>query len=786
MMLFLRCHRRETLVTLSLLLSLAGVGGIATAPASADPAPSWLAGASAKTVTPPLYNAAHDTRDFPLCDTTVFSGKRTFDFEEPYVDHAGTGQFDYTQDLYCDANANGRYDGVYLSGGIDHLARWVHDDVWARALAISDGTHVVVIESITSQGMSNEDIERIRVNVKALRPNVAETFVSSTHNESTPDPIGIYGAPDNPSGAAGLFSGIDDYYMSYLVERATRAADEAVAALTPARLRIGELYSGTIAARLSRTFLTTTDTGAPTATAQKMRVLQAVNATSGANIETMLNWSAHNQQTGHAPDSAVAMDPVTHTQLPINRAISDDWPGVFARELESAIGGNAMFMVGENGSIEDPHLIANVDHACPPIPPSTQTRSEGCLELPAATGAAAAHDVQGALASAEDIAPHTLSARRDIFDAPLENQLFAAAFLAGLFAHRHLDPGPCGAGPCLKTEVGIVDFGPDLEMLVNPGEAYPALIDGHPWGIEQISCPGRTNPPVPSWHGRSKHHLEMGLGDDMIGYEIPGPGWYAQPAVHLDPACMGADPQADVDPRGHYHKLESESVGPTAGNLVAEHLAALADAVAEPVAAKVNSGRFVKLDGSVSHDAGDRTAGMWLAPDGATSLQPGAGILVGAPGIDAFGGRRVDAHGVFIDYDGLPQTRPDIDTRGMQVLKYTAATSCHPPGTAPGAKYFMDPYPALAGNGPGAAQSGTAAIAAACPIPAPGGGGGLPNSSAAPMQPLGPGWPLPLAVTGVVSLAWSLRSAVRRRRPSETVATTRDRGDDPRRARVVL
>jgi hypothetical protein len=783
MMLVLRIRRRQILVGLSALLALVAFGVSTPTPVHGVAAPTWLAGAAAKAVTPPRYSAADDARDFPFCDTTVFNGARTFDFEEPYVDTGGTGHFDYTKDAWCDlGNANHRYDGTYLSGGVDHMATWVHDDAWARALAISDGTHVVVLESITSQGLSNEDIDRIRVKVKALHPDVTETFVSSTHNESTPDPIGIYGAPDNPSGAAGLFSGINDYYMSYLVEQATKAADDAVKALRPARLRINEIYSHTVEARLSKTFLTTTDAGAATATARKMRVFQAVDATTGANIETMLNWAAHNQQTGHAPDNALAMDPVSHSQMRINRAITDDWPGVFAKTVETAIGGDAMFMVGENGSIEDPHLSANVDHVCPPIPPSTTTRSEGCLELPAATGAAVAHDVLGALAGAEEIAPHALSARRDIFDAPLENSLFAAAFAAGLFAHRHLDPAFCGTGPCLKTEVGLLDFGPDLEMLVNPGESYPALIDGHPWGIEQVSCPGRANPPVPSWHGRSKHHLEMGLGDDMIGYVIPGPGWYAQPAVHLDPTCMGADPQADVDPRGHYHKLESESVGPTAGSLVAEHLAALADGVAEPPSARINAGSFVKLDGSLSRDASARTAGMWLAPDGSTSLQPGTGLLVGAPGVDAFGGRRVDWHGVFIDYDGLPQAGPDIDTRGMQITLDVAYATCRPTGTSPGQKYFMDPYQALPASGPGPARSGPAALAATCPFRT--GGGGLPNSSA--MPPSAAGWPLPLGVGGLAVLALLRRSGRLRRRPSEAVATTRDGRDDTRGARVIL
>ena len=183
-----------------LFVGLLALGQLTAIPAatSAGAASSWLAGASQVTITPPLYSAAHDARDFSACDTTVFTGFRKFDYEEPYIDQAGTGEFKYP-DPFCDANANGRYDGLYSSGGVDHLLEWVHDDIWSRAVAISDGVTTVVVLSVTSQGLMNEDIELIRQEVKAARPGVSEVFVSSTHNESSPDPIGIYGAPSDPS-----------------------------------------------------------------------------------------------------------------------------------------------------------------------------------------------------------------------------------------------------------------------------------------------------------------------------------------------------------------------------------------------------------------------------------------------------------------------------------------------------------------------------------------------------------------------------------------------------------
>jgi hypothetical protein len=676
---------------------------LASSPAPAKSPHIWLAGAAAVKITPLPFNAARDLQEFPetACPRAIFGGPRAFDFEEPYADLDHNGTFDYTHDLPCDANHNGRWDGLYSSGGVDHLTEWVHDDIWARAVAISDGVHTIVIESITSQGLFIEDDTRIRDGVRAGRSAVTQVYVSSTHNESSPDPIGIYGAPDDGTRAAGIHSGVDDYYIDYLISQSVKAGVRAVDAMVPASMRITE-FSPSILARLSSTFPTTDAIragkpafGTPEATDTKGRVLQLVRLSDGANIETIFNFAAHNQELGHARDSSLAVGP-GGKMLRVNRAVSDDWPGVFARAIESRIGGHAMFMVADNGSIEDPHW----PNACPKL-----GSDEGCFDLPSHTGAALAVDVIAAIArGVETIVPHAITARIDRFSVPLQNQLFTVAFASGLFAHRTAaTTSPCVdtsmvPRTCFLTEVGLVDFGPQLQMLVNPGEAYPALVEGHPFGIEQMSCPGRAQPPVPAWRARASHKLEMGLGDDMIGYEIPAPAWFSEPAVVVDPTCplsarFSSDPTADYDQRDQYHKLESESTGPDGGSIVATHLAALADSFAGAPRA-IASGRFLLSSGTFTRKGADGPVGMWLLPRGASSFASGSGFIVALRGITGFGSARVTYHGVFMDFDGRPQATPDINTRGMLVVGTHGSVM----------RYFMDPYAVLTGNAPGAAH----------------------------------------------------------------------------------
>ena len=78
------------------------------------------------------YDAAQDLQDFPeaSCPRATFDGPRLWRFEEPYTDTDGSGDFNYpggSPEPFCDYNGNGRWDGIYLSGGIDHLAKFLHD-----------------------------------------------------------------------------------------------------------------------------------------------------------------------------------------------------------------------------------------------------------------------------------------------------------------------------------------------------------------------------------------------------------------------------------------------------------------------------------------------------------------------------------------------------------------------------------------------------------------------------------------------------------------------------------
>src|SRR5436190_2529693 len=684
------------------------LGAAALLPASANAAgaPYDVGAARVNITPPPLSDAAAAPAAFASCPPGM-DGARLWAFDEPYIDTDGSGDFNYPNgqpEPYCDANHNGRWDGIYISGGVDHPAGDVHDPIDARALALSDGKHTVVIVSVVAQGIFQNYTAEMRREAKQLRPGIDDVVVSANHNESSPDTIGIYGAPPVPNdlpavgGAVGENSGIDDYYMTFLEHQVALAAARAYDNRRPATLwtshfRVNEegdalpTMPSRVSVDLSKNFPTTADDGSPAAVDPKARVLQA-RTPGGKPIATMLNLAAHNQEIGHS--DAAPYD------------ISSDWPGYFHRELQRKVGGMAMFMVGDNGSEEDPTTVPPV--GCPEDP-------QACYSQAQATGEALARATAGSVRGANELGPGSVRSQHDGLFAPLEKNLFNASDVAGLLGKRQLYTHgvPTGrTGRDLKTSVATIDVGPDLQFLANPGEAFPALMVGGPWGIDDAGCPERPNPPVPTWHGYAQNRLQIGLADDMIGYEepawafssLPGAFNYYGPPDHGGPATCVNDVN-DHDPKGHQHKLETEGAGPTASNLVAANLTHLVEQRPDPVA-QVRLGRYLYRDGTTARTpertgtsgAQEHAVAIWLAKPGTRSLSPDTGKIVALPGIRAFGNRRVDGNGQFMDYDGRQQAKPGITTRGMAAG----------PRADPEARYYVNVYPALSVESLGPAQ----------------------------------------------------------------------------------
>lgn len=192
-------------------------------------------GAANVSFTPPLRGRAPGGDPADCDHTGTYTGPRQFAFEEPYVDAQHHGHFDI-DDPYKDCNGNGRWDGNLLGGGSDTPRFYDHvaDPVGARAMVLSAHGRRIAVEVVDQEGLFNIYQQRIRAKVRADGVRLSGIFISATHDESAPDSLGL-------GGVAPTTSGVNDYWVNYMVNRSALAIERAARVVRPARIRYTEV-----------------------------------------------------------------------------------------------------------------------------------------------------------------------------------------------------------------------------------------------------------------------------------------------------------------------------------------------------------------------------------------------------------------------------------------------------------------------------------------------------------------------------------------------------------------
>jgi hypothetical protein len=645
------------------------------APAQAAAIPTFSVGAATADIDPPLFKALSGPWN---CDPTgYFNGPHKFAFEEPYKDKDGNGQYEVGEP-FLDCNHDGRYDGIFIwSGGNQNATQ--KDPIEARALVVSNGRKKIAVEVVDSIGIFNTEMDLIRSKVRAKTKTFDEIFISSTHDESSPDPIGLAG----PSGAPGgvPVSGVSKYYLDFMAQKGADAILKADSNRRAARIRYAQVEQ-------PRQFQTCFSSY-PYVQDRKVRVLQAVDVKGGTPIVTLSNYGIHAETMAFSPNPAEG------------KYMSADWPHFERAKLDKDLGGVSIHMAGAVGSVETPRVftsgvtsaptkVQHPDHPADchttdsaldpntlvpwswPIPhTSPQQYMDGYDNETKAVGEVLAQTVERALkwssvwARSDDI-----SFAREKFGLPLTNLLFLGVAPTGLFSTKPLcvagqpvGPAPNGstAGTEVCTEVAAYTIG-DAEFLGVPGEVFPYVIIRGFQGPQDMPFPGEAMSPWVMPHASKPFRFIEGLGEDMDGYMFSQNNATAVPEV--DPQ-RGAYLPAD-DHFGCSHDDDSEAASGNAGTVMANHLIHVLSLVGTDAHQRVAQGRYVLSDGRLSRnpigtgplrcdggadmftlDAGGGARAIWLkAPDGTTrAVMPGG----------------------FIDSGGRPQARPNMSTRGIWV-----------------------------------------------------------------------------------------------------------------------
>ncbi len=413
---------------------------------------------------------------------------------------------------------------VYMAGfANDRPATGVHDDLWARAVAVSDGETRVVIVSLDLIGFFLTDVDQARALLRE-RAGEATLVVTSTHNHEGPDTMGLWGP--------GRFtSGVDPAYLARVRGAIADTAAEALDRLEPARLVIAR----------TRTPGLILDSRLPEVIDDRLVILQAV-APDERTLGAVVSWGNHPEALGGD-----------------NTLLTSDFPHYLNRRLEETLGGTAVFLVGSIGGLMTPMGLDLADALGQPIPHDSFALARAVGERVAAAA------IEAVRVDGRESASAALEYRSARVFVPLENRLFRlAAFLGVLERPVFSDGEPAwtASGDALETEIGALRIG-DVEMLCVPGEIYPELVVG---GIQDPQDPGADLPgaareaPLLDMM-TAEYRLVLGLANDEIGYILPRSQWDADA-----PFAYGRT----EPPYG-----EINSVGPSAAPLLTDAFATL-------------------------------------------------------------------------------------------------------------------------------------------------------------------------------------------------------------------
>jgi hypothetical protein len=370
---------------------------------------------------------------------------------------------------------------VYMAGfGHNRRATAIHDQLYARCLALQPANTPLVICGVDSIGLFWDDVARIREAVKAKLGHPADVIVAALHDHQAPDTMGLWG----PNPAA---SGIDEDYNRLVVEQTAAAAVEAIANLRPATIALAKTHPPEL-----DTFIH--DNRPPDVHDAELILLSAIG-TDGQPIATLVNWANHPETLGSR-----------------NTQITADYPAALYQRLEERRGGVVVFVNGAVGGMQSP----------------LGAKFEGIADNSFEKAERIGHRVADIAADALNQAKPVKVTRYEFFERmvriPLANKGFEQATKADLYHGRK--PSVDGQTTVPIGLIRLLDRNqPMLEIALIPGELYPELSVGGIQKYEGADFPDAPTEPAIKSLMKAPYRMLFGLANDEIGYIIPKSEW---------------------------------------------------------------------------------------------------------------------------------------------------------------------------------------------------------------------------------------------------------------------
>lgn len=303
---------------------------------------------------------------------------------------------------------------VFLAGfGQNRRATSVHDDLYARALSISQGGETLVLCALDLIGLFRPHVRAVIERVQATGLSV---ILACTHTHHGPDTLGLWG-PDART------SGVDPAYLKELQDRLVAVITAALENMQPAAgMKAGSLpVRGVVK-----------NTRDPNILDEELTLLQFIGQDDQVLV-SLFNYSCH-------PEVLWEHNP----------HITSDYPGVLCTHVEERTGVPCLFFAGALGGMLTPDVHEHSFEECQQV------------------GLTLAQAGLGKLEGLEMLPVKTLTVQSAQVQIRLTNLLFKLAF------KRRLIPDTRNKNGRVITQVNLVRLGP-LWLATVPGELLPRL-----------------------------------------------------------------------------------------------------------------------------------------------------------------------------------------------------------------------------------------------------------------------------------------------------------------------
>jgi hypothetical protein len=339
-------------------------------------------------------------------------------------------------------------------------ATGIHDQLYARALALESGGTGFVLVMIDAFGAGNRTTTAIQQQAsQSLGLPAAHIFVGESHSHSAPDLVGLWSQ----------FNAVHDAdftaYRDFVIAKAVTAVQIAWQTRQAADLFVA---TGRLDRAVNRRGWGFTD--------PELVVLDAVTASSPpTRIATLVSWAAH------------------PTVLPsTNRQLARDFPGYAVDALEATLGAGTV--VYWNGAFGD---------ASPAVPSRDFANAQ---EL----GTAVATATQTAMASPTLVGPGIRLAWMPFVQC-VTNPSFVTARTLGCMDYALVAaPAGCVSQQAVGSAVAYIRLGTEVQIALTPGEALTRLAigDATVMGVKDAMAD-------------ATHHLWLNPSPAFLGYLIP-------------------------------------------------------------------------------------------------------------------------------------------------------------------------------------------------------------------------------------------------------------------------